>query len=363
MSGIIFHALSNPAALMATINPIDSFGKLARATEYNLSRENIIANATLATQLYCEFIAQQSTIAYCYYMIVGVFHRSLEGAYQDCMKQLGEALSAHYQGRLFQLVDDSCENKNPQLEQLYEFAIQSACKRIERCEHPQGLLFTVRLGGSLRANLIGMYHEGTRAMQEIPRLHRAIEASQCVISEVGVDPFARAADLWRYVFRKPFNRSVERALTEHASQLGKSVFALETPQAQFEAAATADRLFRENLQNPAYAKAFTEQNKARFEWLKRHRQYCLYELVEQWQRGDLETMATLFFTQTSEFHFEQLYARRVRTWVSGSGNLLDRLRRTKEPIAVIVGAACLMGPNGLITKLETRGFRVTPVLT
>lgn len=82
-------------------------------------------------------------------------------------------------------------------------------------------------------------------------------------------------------------------------------------------------------------------------------------LVRSWRDGDIDFMAAR--VEDLRTGYPQAYARlladRNRAWLAP----LQARFRGAEPALVIVGAAHLVGPDGLVRQLRARGFDVRPV--
>ena len=83
------------------------------------------------------------------------------------------------------------------------------------------------------------------------------------------------------------------------------------------------------------------------------------ELYRIWRSGDVAALERVI--REMRQRYPELYARilaqRTRAW---AGSLAGRMNQN-VPLLVIVGAAHLPGPDGLLTLLKARGFEVKPV--
>ncbi|WP_028081203.1 TraB/GumN family protein [Solimonas soli] len=81
-------------------------------------------------------------------------------------------------------------------------------------------------------------------------------------------------------------------------------------------------------------------------------------LFRAWQNGDWSFVESLVTDMQREHPrlYERLLAERNRNWLTALGARLQR----PEPQFVIVGAAHLVGPDGLVPALRQRGFDVRP---
>lgn len=83
------------------------------------------------------------------------------------------------------------------------------------------------------------------------------------------------------------------------------------------------------------------------------------ELLELWRSGDGSRLEALVveWKQKSPAVYERLLARRNRQWQQR----LQPLLQGERPLLVIVGAAHLYGPDGLVTLLQQKGYRPRPM--
>lgn len=83
------------------------------------------------------------------------------------------------------------------------------------------------------------------------------------------------------------------------------------------------------------------------------------DLLRVWRAGDLDEVERM--ARELRKHYPDLYARiladRNRAWVSP---LVERFKQA-TPALVVVGAAHLPGPDGLLALLKERGFEARPV--
>jgi uncharacterized protein YbaP (TraB family) len=82
------------------------------------------------------------------------------------------------------------------------------------------------------------------------------------------------------------------------------------------------------------------------------------ELVQIYKNKDLPGMQKLMIEEGNDIpDFEERFLnRRNRNWIPVMENLMQ-----KNPTFVAVGAAHLMGPNGVISLLRQKGYTVSPV--
>ncbi len=80
------------------------------------------------------------------------------------------------------------------------------------------------------------------------------------------------------------------------------------------------------------------------------------EILEAWSRGEVEVLEDLLFKGFEGFPevFERLIAERNRNWLPKIEEFLTQSGTT----LVVVGAAHLVGPEGVVQLLEKQGYRV-----
>jgi uncharacterized protein len=85
------------------------------------------------------------------------------------------------------------------------------------------------------------------------------------------------------------------------------------------------------------------------------------ELLRAWKENDTGAIETLDRQLKAGYPgvYQHLLAQRNRDWMP----LLKRLLDGAEPQLVVVGAAHLVGPDGLIVLLRARGYKVTPYIS
>lgn len=131
-----------------------------------------------------------------------------------------------------------------------------------------------------------------------------------------------------------------------AREDGRTVVALETPEFQLDLfAGMSDALSKQMLAATLDEAAYESQSPA--------------ELLRVWRDGDVAALEQVL--RDLRRRYPELYARivadRNRAWIAP---MVERMRQG-EPLLVVVGAAHLPGPDGLIALLKARGLEVTPV--
>lgn len=131
-----------------------------------------------------------------------------------------------------------------------------------------------------------------------------------------------------------------------AREDGRTVVALETPEFQLDLfAGMTDALSKQMLAATLDEAAYESQSPA--------------ELLRIWRSGDVAALEQVL--RDLRRRYPELYARvladRNRAWIAP---LAERMRQG-EPLLVVVGAAHLPGPDGLIALLKARGLEAKPV--
>jgi uncharacterized protein YbaP (TraB family) len=128
-----------------------------------------------------------------------------------------------------------------------------------------------------------------------------------------------------------------------ASGNGKAVIGLETAASQMDRFDKMPEAMQEQMLQTELAEMDTEQAGLR-------------TLLTAWQNGDapaIEKMLLASFT-TNPAAYTSLITERNRNWMPQ----LDACLKRTSPCFVIVGAAHLVGPEGLLAMLQKRGYRV-----
>jgi uncharacterized protein YbaP (TraB family) len=136
---------------------------------------------------------------------------------------------------------------------------------------------------------------------------------------------------------------VDRQLARRAKLANKPVSGLETSEAQFE---IFDRL------PPALQEMMLRQSLKEMEQIGG----MIDDMVRAWRNGDVAAAEKLFLGSMAEFPQlqEKLLDERNRNWLPQIEQFID----SGEATLVVVGAAHLIGKNGIIELLKSRGYRL-----
>ncbi len=127
---------------------------------------------------------------------------------------------------------------------------------------------------------------------------------------------------------------------------GRPVVALETPVFQIELfAQMPEALGKAMLAATLDEKTYESQTPA--------------ELYRLWRSGDLPLLAKVVEEMRREYPklYARILAERSKAWVAP----LEEYFRQDVPVMVVVGAAHLPGPDGLLALLKARGYSLKPV--
>lgn len=128
-----------------------------------------------------------------------------------------------------------------------------------------------------------------------------------------------------------------------ATGAGKQVIGLETVQYQIDRFDKMPDAMQEQLLRSELAEMETEKTSLR-------------SLLTAWQTGDAPTIEKMLLTSFTDnpAAYNSLITERNRNWMPQ----LDACLKRSSPCFVIVGAAHIVGPQGLLALLRQRGYRV-----
>ncbi|MSP37331.1 MAG: TraB/GumN family protein [Deltaproteobacteria bacterium] len=139
------------------------------------------------------------------------------------------------------------------------------------------------------------------------------------------------------------NLGVDRLLAERAKLAGKPVSGLESGEFQIE---LLDGL-PADLQEMMLRQSFAEMEQF---------DKTVDTMVRAWRKGDVVAAEKLFLESMADYPAlrEKLLDQRNRNWLPQIENFL----KLDEDVLVVVGAAHLVGKNGLIELLKGRGYKM-----
>ncbi|HET9361602.1 MAG TPA: TraB/GumN family protein [Vicinamibacterales bacterium] len=139
------------------------------------------------------------------------------------------------------------------------------------------------------------------------------------------------------------NLGLDRHFFTRAKNTGKAIVGLETAESQI------DRLDRmpDALQEQLLRSAIEDLELQRNEWKT---------LMSAWRGGDAATMEKMLLSSFKPYPaaYQSLIVERNRNWMP----LIDACFGKPRPCLVVVGAAHLVGPDGLLTMMRGKGYRV-----
>lgn len=136
---------------------------------------------------------------------------------------------------------------------------------------------------------------------------------------------------------------VDRQLAQRAKETSKPVSGLETSERQFD---LLDGL------PPGLQEMMLRQSLAEVAQIGK----VVGAMVRAWRNGDVAAAETFFLASMKEYPElqEKIIDQRNRAWLPQ----IERLLKSQEDVLVVVGAAHLIGKNGVIELLKGRGYKV-----
>ncbi len=139
------------------------------------------------------------------------------------------------------------------------------------------------------------------------------------------------------------NLGLDRVLADKAQKSGKTIRGLETPEFQIGLL---------NQLSPAEQESMLRQTVAELDQLDTN----VEQIVQSWNSGNAAALEELLLTGMKQYPglYEKVVLDRNRRWVEDLAKMLEQGNTT----LVVVGAAHLVGRNGLIDLLKQRGYTV-----
>ena len=136
---------------------------------------------------------------------------------------------------------------------------------------------------------------------------------------------------------------LDKHFYDRAKAAGKTIIGLETAASQIERLDTMSEPLQEQLLRSSLSEADTARN-------------SLKTIVTAWQRGDSATLEKTLLSDFTEYPaaYRSLIVERNNNWIPQIDACLARPR----PCMVVVGAAHLVGPDGLLTLLQRKGYKI-----
>ena len=139
------------------------------------------------------------------------------------------------------------------------------------------------------------------------------------------------------------NIGLDKHFYDLAGTKGKQVIGLETAQSQIERFDKMPERMQEQMLRSELAEMDTEQSSLR-------------AIMTAWQNGDAAAIEKMLLGSFSEnpTAYDSLITQRNRNWMPQLETCLKR----SSPCFVVVGAAHIVGPQGLLAMLQQRGYRI-----
>jgi uncharacterized protein YbaP (TraB family) len=136
---------------------------------------------------------------------------------------------------------------------------------------------------------------------------------------------------------------LDKHFYDRAKAAGKSVIGLETTESQIDRLDKMTPELQEQLLRSSLSEAETARN-------------SLKTIVSAWRRGDSSTLEKTLLTDFTQYPavYQSLIVERNHNWMPQ----IDACLARSTPCFVVVGAAHLVGPDGLLTLLQRKGYRV-----
>ena len=139
------------------------------------------------------------------------------------------------------------------------------------------------------------------------------------------------------------NIGLDKHFYDLAGTKGKQVIGLETAKSQIDRFDTMPERMQEQMLRSELAEMDTEQASLR-------------AIMTAWQNGDAAAIEKMLLGSFSDnpTAYDSLITQRNRNWMPQLETCLKR----SSPCFVVVGAAHLVGPQGLLAMLQARGYRI-----
>jgi uncharacterized protein YbaP (TraB family) len=136
---------------------------------------------------------------------------------------------------------------------------------------------------------------------------------------------------------------LDKHFYDQANTKGKQVIGLETAESQMDRFDKMPEPMQEQMLRSEIAEMDTEKSSLR-------------SLLTAWQNGDAAAIEKMLLSSFSsnQTAYNSLIVERNRNWMP---QLETCLRRT-SPCFVVVGAAHVIGPQGLVVMLQQKGYKV-----
>jgi uncharacterized protein YbaP (TraB family) len=136
---------------------------------------------------------------------------------------------------------------------------------------------------------------------------------------------------------------LDKHFHDRAKAAGKTIVGLETAESQIDRLDTMSNDLQEQLLRSSLSEADTARN-------------SLKMIVSAWQRGDSATLEKTLLSDFTQYPaaYRSLIVERNHNWIPQ----IDACLARPQPCLVVVGAAHLVGPDGLLTLLQRKGYKI-----
>jgi len=136
---------------------------------------------------------------------------------------------------------------------------------------------------------------------------------------------------------------LDKHFYDRAKADGKAIIGLETAESQIDRLDSMSSDLQEQLLRSSLSEADTTKN-------------SLKTIVSAWRRGDSTSLEKTLLSDFTQYPaaYRSLIVERNNNWIPQIDACLVR----PQPCLVVVGAAHLVGPDGLLTLLQRKGYKI-----
>ena len=198
----------------------------------------------------------------------------------------------------------------------------------------------------------GMYADGRRFDTSVSKDTATLVASRMSAAGLPVE-MIQAMKPWMVMMtisaleaqKAGLNASLglDKHFYDRAKAAGKPVVGLETAESQIDRLDRMPDALQEQLLRSTISELDTQRG-------------SLHMIVSAWQRGDASSIEKMLLSSFTPYPaaYKSLIVERNQNWIPQ----IDACLARPQPCFVVVGAAHLVGPDGLVTLLQRKGYRV-----
>jgi uncharacterized protein YbaP (TraB family) len=136
---------------------------------------------------------------------------------------------------------------------------------------------------------------------------------------------------------------LDKHFYDRAKTAGKAIVGLETAESQIDRLDAMSNDLQEQLLRSSLSEAETTRN-------------SLKSIVSAWRRGDGASLEKTLLSDFTQYPaaYRSLIVERNQNWIPQ----IDACLARPQPCLVVVGAAHLVGPDGLLTLLQRKGYKI-----